>query len=828
VDDLLRALTSDDRAAWGRLVERVGAATVLTWLSPRAVTACMLGDTTFAAAALETLRVEGSPAAQQVIAAFPEVAALAHVAPPQVEHDPPILDTPGGSRASQPRPLLDHVATRLLGRKLAGLEARDRGRFQDAGKPGLSERAFDELAALVHRVLDAGLGPALRAAILHLDIAKTADAQLRGQWAQLGISLEIHNEAAAAILRHVQTGRAWGLAPAQGKLALAWIEAHGLAGQHVRGEGPMMMFAPLVAALRELAPALGRVLRVQPHEAIALALDGLHVLNACDTGAVREGLLDDALLGRLARVRDQLTIVAAQAPWTEPYSALAALAPPLDRQRLADRLRSLRANRQQAGEPAAAVDAAVALVSDAELAVIGPALQTCQLWYCEAATSGLSPAAQLRVLAAAVGAATQLGVDTTRPWHAQLRPLIARLCGDGVHSSPERAERAPASVRYRLRLVEAALAQRAIAELLTGAAQLGPLGTLSTKLAQSATPDAIVIDYQDTDESAALVTLLGTYETRSQVAFHQMLKALCDLYGLRKDELDRVNNEAAYLASMNAARTDKERMLDYVRPGRIVEIGPGGGIVLDLLEARFPDSEIIGVDLSREAVAALETRARAGNHRWRVVLGAAEALANLVEPGTVDTVVFCSILHEVYSYTERDGTRFHLESVRDVIRAAWSVLRPGGRIVIRDGVMPPAGTRRIRFLAPDARPTFDLYVAQFEGRAIRFRELAPDRVELSAPDAMEFLYTYNWGPASFPYEVRELYGILPYADYVAALVDWVGGRGAANVIEIPAPLRSYLQPGYHDHLANKIELTDDHDHPVELPDSNCLIVIERR
>ena len=67
-----------------------------------------------------------------------------------------------------------------------------------------------------------------------------------------------------------------------------------------------------------------------------------------------------------------------------------------------------------------------------------------------------------------------------------------------------------------------------------------------------------------------------------------MLKSLCDLYGLRKDEFDRVANEASYLATMNAARTDKERMLDFVRPGRIVEIGPGGGVVLDLLEARFP------------------------------------------------------------------------------------------------------------------------------------------------------------------------------------------------------------------------------------------------
>lgn len=816
MDDIWTFLATEDVAAWRRVVERAGAARLATWLSPRALVSFMLNDTRFCAAALETLRAEGSPAEQHVIAAFPEAAALAYPAPPQVEHDPPVVGASAGSRAAEPRPLLDHIATRLLRRKLAGLEAHDRALFQDADKPGLSQQAFDELAAITKRVLDAGLGPALRAAIIHLDIAKTASPHFRAIWTQRGIALEVHNEAAAAILRDADRARTWGIAPPLGKLAIAWVEAHGLAGQHVRGEGPVMMFAPLVAALRELAPALARVVGVASHEAIALALDALHVLNACDTAAVREGLLDDALLGKLARVRDRLAIVAAQAPWTDPYEALAALAPPLDRARLADRLRSLRAGRQQAGEPAAAVDAAVAALTDADLRVLGPALDTCQLWYCEAATSDLSPAAQLRVLAAAVGAARKIGVDTRRPWHAQLRPLIERLSGDG------------SAARYRRRLVEAALAQRSFEELLCGEAQLGPLGTLSMRLASVTDPDAVVIDYLDTEESAALVTLLGLYETRSQVAFHQMLKALCDLYGLRKDELDRVNNEAAYLASMNAARSDKERMLDYVRPGRIVEIGPGGGVVLDLLEARFGDSEIIGVDLSREAIAALETHARANGRKWRVIHGAAEALPELVEPGSIDTVVFCSILHEVYSYTERGGTRFHLESVRDVVRAAWTTLREGGRIVIRDGVMPPPGRRRIRFLAPDARPTFDLYVAQFEGRKIEFRELAVDRVELSTADAMEFLYTYTWGPASFPYEVRELYGILPYDAYVAALVDWVGGERVAKVVDIPAHLRSYLQPGYRDHLANKIELTDDHDRPVELPDSNCLIVLERR
>ncbi|MDQ3340733.1 MAG: methyltransferase domain-containing protein [Myxococcota bacterium] len=786
----LTTASSEDLAAWRRLVERVGVRTIATWLSPDALRAATLVDTEFAAEVLESLRDEG-PIAESVMVAFPETAALATPMPVQVEHDS-VTD----------RPLLDHIATRVLGQKLRGLERRD------AAWWSLSSPAFDRLAAICERVLAAGLGPALRAAILHLDIAKTNDPVLRAQWTAQGISIDVHNEAAAAILRKHDRARSWPLPDALGKLAIAWVESHGLAGQHVRGEGPLVMFAPLVATLRDLAPALAHVVGKLPADAVGLALDALHVIDACDTASVRDGLLDDALYDRLASVRDQLASVCVPGAWSAPGASLVALAPAPDRTWLADRLRALRAGRQRAGEPASAVDAAVAALGDTELAAFTPALAMCQLWYCESATSGLSPAAQLGVLAAAVGAARSVGVDVSRPWHAQLRPLVARLHGD----SP--------AVRYRLRLVEAALAATPVRALLTGGASLGPLGTFSGRLAHPTDLDAIVVDYHDTEESAALVTLLGLYETRSQVAFHTMLKALCDLYGLRKDEFDRVANEANYLATMNAARSDKERMLDFVRPGTIVEIGPGGGVVLDLLEQRFKGSTVVGVDLSREVVTALEQRAKANGNRWKVVLGAAEQLATHVPP-PVDTVVFCSILHEVYSYTE---PKFSLASVEAVVRAAFATLRSGGRIVIRDGVMPPPGTRRIRFLVPDVRTTLDLYVAQFEGRPIRFTELAPDRVEMTSADAMEFLYTYTWGPASFPYEVRELYGILTYDDYIAKLLAWCGPE--SRIVE--NPLRSYLQPGYRDALAGKIELTDEHDQPAELPDSNCLIVIERR
>ncbi|HET9626625.1 MAG TPA: hypothetical protein VFP84_34920, partial [Kofleriaceae bacterium] len=181
-DGLLRAISSaspDDLAAWRRLIGRVGPTTLASWLSPTAVAAAVLADTSFAASLLESLR--GDPAAAAGLTqAFPEVAALAAAMPPQVEHDP-------GSDL----PLLDHIASRLLGRKLLGLETRDLARFQDPAARGLSATAFDALADLAARVIAGGLGPALRAAILPLDLAKTRSASLRAAWTAHGIALDV-------------------------------------------------------------------------------------------------------------------------------------------------------------------------------------------------------------------------------------------------------------------------------------------------------------------------------------------------------------------------------------------------------------------------------------------------------------------------------------------------------------------------------------------------------------------------------------------------------------------------------------------------------------
>ncbi|MEI8259302.1 MAG: methyltransferase, partial [Deltaproteobacteria bacterium] len=287
----------------------------------------------------------------------------------------------------------------------------------------------------------------------------------------------------------------------------------------------------------------------------------------------------------------------------------------------------------------------------------------------------------------------------------------------------------------------------------------------------------------------------------------------------------------------NSARSDKARLCDYLVGSTMLDVGPGGGVVLDLMAERFPDARVIGLDLSRAVVEALAQRKLVDHRRWEVVEGDAFGLETRFGARAIDSIVFCSILHEIYSYVpwdEHDGRgprKFTLGSVRAIIGSAFRALAPGGRIVIRDGVMPAPGKRVLEFRDDAVANTFALYVRDFQGRKIAPEPAGPRRVRLSTADAHAFLYTFVWGPASFPYEVREQYGVETYERYADVLLEACNAADApyaATRLPLPADIRSYLQRGYAEHLAPSVTVyEEDGKSLAPLPDSNALWVIEK-
>jgi SAM-dependent methyltransferase len=784
-------------------------------------------------AIIESLR-DGGALADRVTRMFPELAPLARADESRVSLDYEARDSKGA--------LLDHLSLRTLGRKLVGLERNDRTRFQ--ATEGLTVEGFERLHRRASRAYDAGLGPLVRLSLLFRDVAKVS-LDRAGRLA--------HNEAAASMLlsrsRDAHSGiarlaRSMERTPAGIAEVALFVSAHGLVGQHLRGECPLVALTRFAIGARRLA----RVLDLGRSDSAEAVMDAFGTLDACDVASVREGLFDDALAARFARIEGLICelVASRDTALDRPEAMAEALAnaekrelpSPTTRSLLRERLGRLRANRI-AAHPSAAedLDQAIARLSDREAAALHEAMGTCQLWYAEHATGELAADATLRLLALCLAASQRAGVrDGRRMFHADLWPLARYLQSLG------------AAKTYALRLLEAVLAPLSVAEAL---ALDGPLpedarrllgeldqgSTLGTLGVAAAGDRALALEWRASREADALLTLLGIYEAKSSAAFHGTLKALCDLYGLRKDDFDRVSAEANYLDTMNSARSDKARLCDYVVPGTILEVGPGGGVVLDLLAERNPGSRIIGLDVSKAVVEALGSRKAREARPWEVVEGDAFHLSKLYGDGTLDTVVFCSILHEIYSYVPWDNGdgrgmgKFRMGSVEAIVASAFRALKKGGRIVVRDGVMPPSGTNVIEFVAADADETFALYAREFEGRKIAFERAGAHAVRLSARDAHAFLFTYVWGPASFPYEIREQYGVETYeryADIMTAACESTG-TGSARRVAIAADVRSYLQPGYTQHLRDRVRLYEaDGATPARLFDSNALWVIEKQ
>ena len=279
-----------------------------------------------------------------------------------------------------------------------------------------------------------------------------------------------------------------------------------------------------------------------------------------------------------------------------------------------------------------------------------------------------------------------------------------------------------------------------------------------------------------------------------------------------------VFNTKQIFLSDELGRSDKERILEYVVGNKILEVGSGSGIHLNMLEDAFPQAQIQGIDISDTVVHALQMKKQCENRRWNIQQGNATEL-NFNEK--FDTIIFCSVLHEVFSYQSKWG-KFSYRPLEEALVKAFSLLNKGGRIIIRDGVMSSDDSMiLIRFLNPDGVNFLQQYCDDFKGRDIPYIKVYKNEVHMKMNDAMEFLYTYTWGYEAYQCEVQEQYGYLTkegYEKFVNIL--W----GESTQIKYS---NSYLQDGYTKALKSKVKFIDIDGEEIPLPNSNYLLVVEK-
>ncbi|MER6813858.1 class I SAM-dependent methyltransferase [Spirillospora sp. NPDC000708] len=122
-----------------------------------------------------------------------------------------------------------------------------------------------------------------------------------------------------------------------------------------------------------------------------------------------------------------------------------------------------------------------------------------------------------------------------------------------------------------------------------------------------------------------------------------------------------------------------------VRAGDVVvDVGCGTGSLALLLHGIEPSARVIGVDPDPRVLAAAERKAGAGGVEWRTGMG--DALTDVVDAGTADTVVSSLVLHQC-----------PVPMKRAILASMLETLRPGGRLVIADFGLQRTRAMRLAF-----------------------------------------------------------------------------------------------------------------------------------
>lgn len=125
-------------------------------------------------------------------------------------------------------------------------------------------------------------------------------------------------------------------------------------------------------------------------------------------------------------------------------------------------------------------------------------------------------------------------------------------------------------------------------------------------------------------------------------------------------------------------------------PGKIVDEGCADGALLAYIADDFPDSDLIGIEITGEFMARCLERQRAGDFGGSFVYFHQRNITQpIFEPGSIDTTICNSTTHELWSYGQQEVT------VRAYLGLKFAQTAKGGRLIIRDVVGPENGDEEV-------------------------------------------------------------------------------------------------------------------------------------
>jgi len=272
---------------------------------------------------------------------------------------------------------------------------------------------------------------------------------------------------------------------------------------------------------------------------------------------------------------------------------------------------------------------------------------------------------------------------------------------------------------------------------------------------------------------------------------------------------------SVYVTGMENSVPEKVKLMPFVKEGLIAEIGCGSGAVLEILSKNFPKSRITGIDVS-EKMLKISRERKYSNNNIEVRLG--NALEKNFDNESLDTIIFCSVLHEIFSYNN-----YKKETVEKAITNAYDMLKPEGRIIIRDGVKPEGSIVYLKVKNLEVEKKFYRFSEEFGPHKVRYRKKHTKNSELIAVkkvDAMEFLSKYfydeNWN-----LEVREQFGVHTKKEY-ENLIEHCGFK----IVYSESYLIDFLKNKYLNDV-NIFEKKNGIYVPTNYPDSTLILAAEK-
>jgi len=634
------------------------------------------------------------------------------------------------------------------------------------------------LKILSNFILDKDLKHIIEETLKWSEVSKGGLLHQRKEWIKSGFNLFAHNIGSAQVYeRENIKGQDLDKKDTTKELIYNLIITHGLIGQYIRGEVPIKDNEALYGLIKE-----EKISR----EDLKLVLK---ILNYCVITSV-----DESIWMNIHSEVDEAIEIIISGQFEKDTS-------------IKERIRRLRSVSAQNGED---FDFNYyKFLSNINIeGKIEELLKKSDLWYVEAALYDFSFEEFIKIFLI-----IYMEVKNNNVKHISFEKLMKDIYYQ--HDGKKRVN------IYKKRIIEKYLSRVTITDILKGEYwenhHVVHKVTISEEL-----DDTMFFTFRFSSGSTKLIDFCIEAE-KSDILYEKAIILLFDLFDLRRDKYDRFYEEESYLQTMNSSIDYKKILLKYIKGDSIIDIGPGGGALMDLIEDTYPLKKVVGVDIAQNVIDNLKKKKQLENRKWEVLYGDALNLKEYVKEGSVDTVIFCSILHELFSYIQYQGKKFNIETLKKALKSAFDILPQGGRIIIRDGIMsqPENQKRIIKFLSQEGIEFLKRYVKDFKGRDIKYELTGQNEVLMTINDSMEFLYTYTWGEKSYVHEVNEQFGYFTPQGFKDFIYSTLGDK--VKIVEF----KHFLQEGYTIALSQKIEYYDEYKNTVRLPDSTCIVVIEK-